>query len=199
MQTIGPDFSEYRKRVIEDAYELVAAVEIGEPLTLKTMDHLRRAGNNEVPIALRRLLPRAAILAMLRLLENSQTGQTGTTAGIAALAAVAESSGTLTTAQRTVVDCALAKILNDMSADGIPMRDLLTFRHAHVGHTLIPHYPLLNDLPADRVFNHARAVIAVVEKIEQAFAANGVQLEPPAMEKPSDWKRRSAEFWKHLT
>jgi hypothetical protein len=199
MQTIGPNFFEYRKRVIEDAYELVAAVEICEPLTLKTMDDLRRVGNWEVPLALRRLLARATVLVLLRLLENSQPGKTGTTAGIAALCAIGENSGALTPAQRASVDLSLTKIRDDMIADGTSVSDLTAFRHAHVGHALIPHQPLANDLPADRIFKHARAVIAVVEAIEQVFSANGVQIGPPAMENQNDWKRRSADFWKHLT
>jgi hypothetical protein len=199
VQSIAPVFFEYRKRVIEDAYELVAAVEVSEPLTLNAMDDLRRVGNWEVPLFLRRLLTRSVILTMLRLLENSQPGKTGTTAGITAFAAVAEGSGALTPMQRAGVDLALTKIRNDMIADEIPVDYLSAFRHAHIGHTLIPHQALANDLRADIVFKHARAIIAVIEEIEKMFAANGVQLGSPVLEKPSDWKRRSADFWRHLT
>lgn len=196
---LGPDFFEHRKRVIEDAYELVAAVEIGEPLTLKTMGDLRRAGPDEVPIALRRLLPRFVILIMLRLLENTPPGPTGTTAGIAALTAVAENAGALTPPQHAETGAALDQLVDQMIADDLPVDDLKRFRNSRIGHSLIAHEPLSNDLPADLVFKHARALIDLVEKIEQMFAANGVNVGPPAMEKSSDWKQRSADFWKRLT
>jgi len=196
---LGPDFFEHRKRVIEDAYELIAAVEISEPLTLKLMDDLRRAGTYEVPIALRRLLPRFVILTMLRLLEDTRPGATGTTAGIAALAVVAENAGALTPTQRTAIDTALDELTSNMIADDLAVDDLKRFRHSSIGHSLIPHKPLSNDLRADLVFKHARAVVALVEKIEQMFAANGVSVGPPVIEKPSDWKQRSADFWKRLT
>ena len=82
---LTPMLREYRKRVIEDAYELVAAVEIYEALSLATMGRLKKAGNWEVPMALRRLLSRAAALAMVRLMDESQPGRTGKSAGIPAL------------------------------------------------------------------------------------------------------------------
>jgi len=196
---IGPDFLEHRKRVIEDAYELVAAVEISEPLTVKTMNDLQRAGTYEVPIALRRLLTRYVILIMLRLLEDTGPGATGTTAGIAALTRVAENAGALAPRQHTAIDTALDELIDNMVADDLAVDDLKKFRHSSIGHSLIPHEPLSNQLHADLVFKHARAVIALVETIEKMFAANGVSVGPPAMEKPSDWKQRSADFWKRLT
>lgn len=182
---------DHRKRVKDDAFELILAVKIVEPL-------LSRQIESGVPTFLRRILTRYAILGVTRLLAPAETGKTGTTASLRSLIALARRDEAISAefAARTVAK--IDQLAKEFERDGFSLKDLVHLRHTQIAHTLIPHQ-VSKEVWMHTIIEVANALFGLVKEVEETLVAAGCEPLTDISAAPAEWEAKSIEFWTRLS
>jgi hypothetical protein len=189
------DLEAYRKRVKDDAFELLLTMKVVEPLLSRQL----YSETEPVEMYLRRILTRHLVLNLTRLLEKISNGKTGVTASIASLALLAKAEGVLNEAAHVDILSRLNTIENRFETRGVSKADLVRFRHIEIAHTLIPHDETENELWAEIVLEYAAEIIAFAADVETQLIAAGCATPIDTSGFAEKWEIWSAEFWARKT
>jgi len=105
-------FEDHRTRVKDDAFELIVAVKIVEPLLSSNLE-------TSVPTFLRRVLSRYAILGVTRLMAPIGTGKTGTTVSLRSLLQLAGSANILSPEFIASIKARISKLETEFEHEGL--------------------------------------------------------------------------------
>jgi hypothetical protein len=188
-----PIFDDHRKRVKDDAFELIVGVKILEPLLSSDLS----ADVEKVPIFLRRILSRYAILGVTRLLAPIGTGKTGTTASFRSLLHLAATANILPSKFIVGIKARISKVGTEFEREGFALQDLMHLRHTQIAHTLIPHQDS-NQVWAHTVVEAADELFAIATEIESALVEAGCQPLIDTSSAPGEWEAESLKFWTKL-
>jgi hypothetical protein len=166
-----PMFDDHRKRVKDDAFELIVAIKILEPLLSGDLS----ADVDKIPIFLRRILSRYAILGVTRLLAPISTGKTGTTASIRSLLHLAARANILPSKFIGNIKARISNVETVFEREGFALQDLMHLRHTQIAHTLIPHQDS-NQVWAHTIIEAADELFAITTEIEKALVDAGFSL-----------------------
>jgi len=190
-------FDAHRKRVKDDAFELIVAIKILEPLLSGALHALGAADVEKIPIFLRRILTRYAILDITRLLAPIGAGKTGTTASLRSLLWLAAKANTLPAAFLLSTKTRIAKVEKEFEREGFEVRDLMHLRHTQIAHTLIAHQDS-NQIWAHTLVEAADELFAIATDIEKALVEGGCEPLIDTSSAPAAWEAESLKFWNKL-
>jgi hypothetical protein len=182
---------DHRTRVNDDAFELIVAVKIIEPLLSNNIE----AG---VPMFLRRILSRYAILDVTRLMAPVGTGKTGTTASLRSLLHLAESENILSPEFIAKIKARLSKLEGEFEHEGFTLKDMTHLRHTQIAHSLIAHTDA-NQVWMHAVIEAADKLFETATEIEKALVAAGREPLIDNSAAPREWEAKSLKFWQRLS
>ena len=191
MARVLQEFEDHRSRVKDDAFELIVAVKIVEPLLTGNME-------TGVPTFLRRILSRYAILSVTRLMAPIGTGRTGTTASLRSLLHLAGESCILPVDFIGSINVKIAKLETEFERDGFTLKDLNHLRHTQIAHTLIAHEGA-NQVWMHAVIEAAEDLFEISTEIESALVDAGCSPLIDNSAAPETWRVKSSEFWSENT
>jgi hypothetical protein len=183
-------YSRITGRVKDDAFELIVAVKIVEPL-------LSNEPKTDVPKFLRRILSRYAVLGVTRLMAPIGTGRTGTTASLKSLLQLAGSENILPAEFIEDMNARVSNLETEFEHEGFTLQDLTHLRHTQIAHTLIPHQDA-NQVWMHAIVEAADKLFEIATEIEKALVDAGC---PPMVDNtsaPKEWEAKSLEFWTRL-
>jgi hypothetical protein len=183
-------FEHHRSRVKDDAFELIVAVKIVEPLLSGDLE-------TGVPTFLRRILSRYAILGITRLMAPIGTGKTGTTASLRSLLQLSGEANKLSADFIGSIKARIAKLETEFEREGFTLKDLTHLRHTQIAHTLIAHQNA-NQVWMHAVIEAAEKLFEISTEIESALVGAGC---PPLIDNsaaPELWRVKSSEFWSEM-
>jgi hypothetical protein len=181
-----------RKRMTDDAFELMATVGLVTPLVTGEVHPL-----NEPQLLLRRVLSRHVVLVLTRLHARAGTGRSGVTASIDALLDALPASSLLTPGAVAAFKTRREKLLTDMEADGVAAEDVNLFRNVELAHSLLAHNPQRADIAWPTMYALAQGTNELVRDIEADIVAGGGRaMRLLGAAEYSDWVEHGRSLWR---
>lgn len=179
-----------RKHMLDDAIELME--------TLGMVDPLAQRADLPTPAHrfLRRILAQHATLIFTRLHSKAGKGRTGITASIDGVLEAAKQSPLFNPAEIAIFQDRREKLLNEMPADGVSIKQLNSFRNAELAHSLHPYQPI-QPFPIYVLHTFGDQTYEVVSDIENTLIKCGAStIRTLPRDKYNEWSSYAQALWK---
>jgi hypothetical protein len=165
--------NELRRHVFDDALDLAACVGLVAPLVNLPMGTGMAVSVDPVGF-IRRQFTLQMVLLVVRMHEQPREGQTGTTASIQALLDAAALEGRVSQEFRDAYVNVLERMRADYENHGGNFRELRSFRHAELAHSIHRHEQPLDRLLLNPLWDFAHETFDLVASLERHLDQSGL-------------------------